>query len=134
MRYVLCGSGCCKQAAVGDSLNALCSCHMVCSVAGRHLRAEAWPSSVFAVCSLLRCVCVSVQGDDLNMMMPESPPHPGDQEMISNDEAHDQLGDLPFNGGTAIACSLNTLCDWFYHVVVGVSGWVGASGGGGGGA
>lgn len=32
-------------------------------------------------------------------MPPESPPHPGDQEAASNDEAHDQLGDLPFNGG-----------------------------------
>jgi hypothetical protein len=42
--------------------------------------------------------------DDLNMMMAESPPHPHpeDQDMMMvNDEAHDMLGDLPFNGGEA---------------------------------
>lgn len=56
-----------------------------------------------------------MQGDDLNMMMPESPPHPGDQEMISNDEAHDQLGDLPFNGGTATLCTVSLLVVVFHY-------------------
>lgn len=39
--------------------------------------------------------------DDMNMMMAESPshPHPEDHDMMISDEQHDQLGDLPFNGG-----------------------------------
>jgi hypothetical protein len=37
-------------------------------------------------------------------MMAESPPHPEDQELLSNDEAHDQLGDLPFTEGELAVC------------------------------
>lgn len=48
----------------------------------------------------------------MNLMMAESPPHPGDeeQELQSNDEAHDRLGDLPFNGG---GCLLGACVFWF---------------------
>jgi len=44
------------------------------------------------------CVCV-LQGDELFVMPEEGLPHPDEQELMSNDEAHDQLGDLPFHGG-----------------------------------
>lgn len=70
-----------------------------------------------------------MQGDDLNMMMPESPPHPGDQEMISNDEAHDQLGDLPFNGGMATFCTVSLLVIALQLLpLVSCVGFVGAAG------
>lgn len=32
-------------------------------------------------------------------MIMDFPPPVEEQEALSNDEAHDQLGDLPFNGG-----------------------------------
>lgn len=35
-------------------------------------------------------------------MMMDFPHPPEEQEALSNDEAHDQLGDLPFNGGMQI--------------------------------
>jgi hypothetical protein len=36
---------------------------------------------------------------DEDMMMMDFPPPLEEQEALSNDEAHDQLGDLPFNRG-----------------------------------
>jgi hypothetical protein len=41
-----------------------------------------------------------LQDEDMMMMDFHHPPE--EQEALSNDEAHDQLGDLPFNGGRQI--------------------------------